>query len=243
MKDRFSSVAAGYARFRPHYPQELFDLVLNQVQGYYAAWDAGTGNGQVAAELAKFFTQVYASDISSDQLQHATHKPNISYAQHPAEATPYPNDFFDLVTVAQAVHWFRFQDFYSEVMRTLKKDGVLAVWGYGLIQTEGKINELILDFYHNLDEYWDDERRHVDEAYANIEFPLPAIPVPYFFTRVKWNCSQLSGYLSTWSAVRQYIKVNQNDPVENLRREIAKHWNNDDELAFEFPIFLKLGKK
>ncbi len=54
-----------YATFRPTYPKELYDFIFSYVKDFYIAWDAGTGNGQVAraiypADLKK----VIATDIS-----------------------------------------------------------------------------------------------------------------------------------------------------------------------------------
>lgn len=68
MKDNFSKQSAGYARYRPVYPQELYDFILNNVKSKQVAWDCGTGNGQAAKELAKVFDRVYATDISQNKL-------------------------------------------------------------------------------------------------------------------------------------------------------------------------------
>ncbi|WP_428702003.1 class I SAM-dependent methyltransferase, partial [Staphylococcus aureus] len=71
---------------------------------------------------------------------------------------------FDLISVAQAIHWFDFDGFYKEVQRTLKPQGILAVIGYGLIQVENKvIHSMIQDVYFKkLNGYWDAERRYID---------------------------------------------------------------------------------
>ncbi len=81
MKDRFSEHASQYAAFRPHYPKELYDFIYRHVTKFDLAWDAGTGNGQAAAELARRFKKVHATDISKKQLEHAVLHPNINYAE------------------------------------------------------------------------------------------------------------------------------------------------------------------
>ena len=82
MKDNFSSQSSKYAQFRPAYPSELFDF-LNSVAGNKeSAWDCGTGNGQVAFELAKTFEKVYATDISQSQIDNAKTALNIFYFVH-----------------------------------------------------------------------------------------------------------------------------------------------------------------
>ena len=60
--------------------------------------------------------------------------------------------YADLVTVAQALHWFDIQAFFSEVKRVLKNGGVLAAWTYGLLEVNpannsAAINEEINTLY------------------------------------------------------------------------------------------------
>jgi ubiquinone/menaquinone biosynthesis C-methylase UbiE len=187
MKDRFSEVAKQYAQYRPQYPAALFDFLLQHVNKKQLAWDVATGNGQVAATLADSFKMVYATDISAQQLQYAIAKSNIQYTEQPAEKTIFANQSFDLITVAQAIHWFRFNDFYKEVKRTLKPGGIIAVWGYGLIETSGFLNEFLKHFYASMKGYWDAERKHIDDHYANIPFPFKEIKTPSFAIEVNWD--------------------------------------------------------
>lgn len=243
MKDRFSQSAELYAQFRPTYPPSLYENVLQHVKHKKNAWDVGTGNGQVAVELANHFQQVKATDISADQLQFAPAKPNIEYAVLPAEKTNFEDGQFDLVTVAQAIHWFQLDAFYKEVNRTLQPGGVLAVWGYGLITTVGTLTHIIADFYRSLHNYWDAERKHIDHLYKSIAFPFAPIEVPPMRIHVQWTPEQLVGYLSTWSAVAQFVKQEGFDPVEKFRSSIIQHWGANLQRDFYFPIFMKLGTK
>ena len=55
MKDNFSKQSSLYAQFRPAYPKELFQFLLPLVPAKNAAWDCGTGNGQVAVKLSRLF--------------------------------------------------------------------------------------------------------------------------------------------------------------------------------------------
>src|SRR5437879_2833438 len=113
MKDNFSKRSHLYARFRPTYPRQLFEFLISLVPERQAAWDCGTGNGQVAAVLAGYFDKVYATDISENQIKHAVEKPNVVYKIEAAEQTSFPDELFDLITVAQAVHWFDFSRILS----------------------------------------------------------------------------------------------------------------------------------
>ena len=109
MKDNFSRQSDLYAKYRPTYPQELYDFILSKVENRNAVWDCGTGNGQTARELAKYFEKVFATDISEKQIDKADQATNIFYSVQPAEQTNFADNSFDLVTVSQALHWFNFE--------------------------------------------------------------------------------------------------------------------------------------
>ncbi len=49
----FSSGATRYARYRPSYPDELFDFILGHVPGRSAAWDSGTARFPVFLRLGR----------------------------------------------------------------------------------------------------------------------------------------------------------------------------------------------
>ena len=115
MKDNFSKQSAGYSLYRPRYPKELFEYIVSFVPYRKMAWDAGTGNGQTAAELAGYFEKVFATDISTQQLEKASLQSNIIYAPEPAENISLAAGGVNLVTVSQALHWFDPEKFYSEV--------------------------------------------------------------------------------------------------------------------------------
>lgn len=243
MKDNFSTQADQYAKYRPSYPNALFDFLIKLVPGRQRAWDCGTGNGQVAEKLAKHFEKIDATDISSRQLQNAFQHERITYSVQPAEKTNFPANSFDLVTVAQAVHWFDFEKFYTEVRRTVKDKGVLAVIGYGLPRISPVIDQIIANFYYNtLDAYWDKERKYVDENYQTIPFPFKEVKAPAFENTLQWTFKHLTGFLGSGSAVQRYKKENGRDPVELIYEDLAKNWGEAASRPMIFPILLRVGR-
>src|SRR6266702_7754990 len=105
-QDHFSAQAAEYARRRPGYPQALFEYLATLPETQELAWDCATGNGQAAVGLAPYFTRVIATDASDGQLRNAFLHPRVIYRQASAEDSGLESGSIDLVTVAQAVHWF-----------------------------------------------------------------------------------------------------------------------------------------
>lgn len=241
MKDLFSTASQLYQQARPSYPQDVIQEILKYVPEQHFVWDCGAGSGQFTQLLAPYFDHVVATDISEQQLQHAPYFENVSYQVQPSEKTSFPAQGFDLITVAQAIHWFDFESFYREVNRTLKPSGILAVVGYGLIHVEHHlINQKIQQLYFDtLKGYWDAERRYIDEQYQTIPFPFDEIMMPELKMQYQWSSAQLLKYLSTWSAVKHYIDQNKINPLHDLAEVLSAE---QALLTIEFPIFLRVGK-
>jgi SAM-dependent methyltransferase len=244
VKDNFSGVSPLYAEFRPSYPIELFDFFLSLVPGRSAAWDCGTGNGQLAGELAVHFEKVYGTDISKNQIRNAIRKENILYSLQPVEHTSFLPAQFDLAASSQAAHWFNLRQFYAEVDRVLKPEGILALIGYSHAEVDDKIDRIILGFKDNiLGPYWDEERRLVDERYRMIPFPYPEIDFPPMNIRYQWNLRHLLGYLHTWSAVQHYVDSKHTDPVQHVAGDLATAWGGTAVRTVSFPLFGRIGRK
>lgn len=242
-KDYFSDQSKAYAAFRPSYPDELYQFIYRHLEDRSAAWDCATGNGQVARHLARHFDRVDATDISEQQLTNAFQAKNIFYSISPAEHTSFEDRQFDLITVGQALHWFNLPQFYNEVCRTGKQEGLLAVWGYALLSIAPDIDELFFNFYYDtVGPYWDQARRLVEDHYRSIPFPFEEIPCPEFYIKVEWSASQFTGYLSSWSATQKYIRTHNRDPVEAFSEKLRTHWKEGETKLVTFPVFVKLGR-
>lgn len=243
MKDNFSTQAAEYAIYRPTYPKEMYDFIFSLVKNRNAAWDCATGNGQVARELALHFDNVYASDISKEQIEQALKLPNIVYQVESSDKVNAADNSFDLITVAQAIHWFNFDAFYTEVKRTLKPDGIFAVIGYGIMSIDKKVDKAVHKLYEDfLGKYWDPERRYIEENYKTIPFPFEEITAPHIFIKTRWSFNQLIGYLNTWSALQHYKKANERNPIEYMFTELKEAWGSDAEKEIRFPVLLRVGR-
>lgn len=242
--DYFSGVSAAYAAFRPRYPDELFEFLARQAPARTAAWDAGTGSGQAAVGLARHFTEVIATDASETQIAHATPHPRVSYRIAPAEASGLPDGSVDLVTAAQALHWFDRPRFWAEARRVLRPRGVIAVWTYDLIEIAPQIDALIHRFYREtVGPFWPPERRIVDERYRTIDFPFAEFAVPEFTIEQAVTLGDVAGYLRTWSATRGYIKQHASDPVDDLVAELTPVWGDPQmQRRAAWPVAMRAGR-
>lgn len=243
-KDHFSQQAPDYARYRPNYPPALFAWLAQVAPSTETAWDCGTGSGQAAVGLAAHFGHVIATDPSSSQLEHAERHPRVDYRVASAEVSLLDTASVDLVTVAQAIHWFDLDRFYAEAKRVLKPGGGVAAWTYTLLDVEAGIDELLTDFYRNVvGPYWPPERRMVDDRYRSLPFPFEPIAPPAFEIGTEWSRDDLLGYLGTWSATRAYIKAKGADPLIEFARRLAPLWPDPALVkALRWPLHLRVGR-
>jgi SAM-dependent methyltransferase len=243
-KDHFSAQATDYARFRPDYPAGLFAWLAGIAPMRDTAWDCGTGSGQAAVGLAAHFRHVIATDPSRRQLDHAEPHPRVEYRQASAEVSLLDTASVDLVTVAQAIHWFDLEKFYAETKRVLKPGGAIAAWTYTLLDVEAGIDELLTDFYRNVvGPYWPPERRMVDDRYRSLPFPFEPLVPPAFEISTEWSRDDLLGYLGTWSATQAYIKARGSDPLEDFGRRLLPLWPDPaQKKILRWPLHLRVGR-
>ena len=243
--DNFSTQSKQYSFSRPTYPDSLFEFLSTVTSKKNLAWDCATGNGQAAIGLSKYFKKVIASDASNNQIQHGFRLKNIDYKVFPAENPELHNDSVDIVTVAQALHWFDLDKFYFNVKRVGKKDGIIAVWNYDM----HKINPQIDNVSRKLDvdgeilgKYWAKETKYVKEKYKTIPFPFKEISVPEFKTTLYWNLPQLWNYMQTWSSVKKYYSENKRDPLDLVKSKMEGLWGNQlDKREITFNINIRVG--
>jgi len=211
------------------------------------AWDCATGTGQAACELARRFNRVVATDASAAQIAVATPCPAVEYRTAPAEQSGLGDASVDLITVAQALHWFDLDAFYYEVRRVLKPGGLLAVWTYGVFGTEGgaggeAVQKLLHSFYYDtVRPYWPPERRHVENGYADLAFPFEPVTAPAFSMAVEWRLADLVGYLRSWSATARFREAKGTDPVLLLEQQLSGLWG-EGQRRILWPLSIRAGR-
>ena len=227
-KDHFSTGTDAYLRFRPVYPDALFDVLASLAPRLDRALDCACGSGQATRGLARVAGRALGADASLGQVRAAraatSGRGRPSYFCARSEATGLPDASVDLVTVAQALHWFDFEPFWREVRRIVRPGGVVAVWCLAMVRITPAVDAAIDRAYERVGPYWPRERRYVEEAYASIPFPFPRLDVPDLECRSQWRVEDLVGYMSTWSARRRYMESEDSDPVELARDSIVEAW-------------------
>jgi SAM-dependent methyltransferase len=242
-RDHFSAHAHEYSRFRPGYPDELFSWLASLLGRRELAWDCATGNGQAARGLAPHFGRTVAADASLDQIGQAAMIEGVDFVGALAAMPPLATGSVDLVTVAQAMHWFDLTPFYAAARRTLRPEGVLASWTYGLFRSTADIDGVVGRFANEtIGSFWPPERRHVDAGYSDLPFPFEEIAAPEFLMRVNWSFTDLLDYLGTWSAVRRSWQARGFSPVADLEDELAAAWRDAPVREIRWRLAMRVGR-
>jgi ubiquinone/menaquinone biosynthesis C-methylase UbiE len=184
----FSQDSDLYASVRPQYPPQLFYYLAELCEQHQEAWDGACGNGQAAISLTSFFHKVQATDISEAQIEHAIPNPSVSYSIQPSEQTNFQENQFDLVCIAQALHWFDFGLFWPEVKRVLKPGAIFAAWGYAWFMIDEQIDKAIQqEFLEILQPYWAEQNKLLWDHYRGVPFPFQQIESPKVEMVVNWK--------------------------------------------------------
>lgn len=234
----------------------LFKGLIEHVPSTGVAWDVACGTGQAATSLARLFDRVIGTDLPQSQLDNAAKRNNILYVQCSASDEPEALEqqlgiykaSVDLITVAQALHWFDLEPFYANVKHFLKPDGILAVWGYTWpVFTESpELSQLIEEIATViLGPHWDPRHRFVEDRYSRIPFPftkvIQTIDVPFEHVELKWSLLDMYGYVASWSAYQTAVNRTGQDPLADIRLRILSTWGDIPSYTVRFNIYMLAG--
>ncbi len=226
----FSVKSDHYAAIRPQYPEELFTFIKEHASVFNKAWDCATGNGQAAVGLAKMFSSVEASDISENQIANAFYRDNIRYSVQHAEKTSFADNSFDVICVAQALHWFHFEKFWPEIKRLLKEDGLFIAFSYAWSSVNEDVDSVIdTQWRPAIEPYWAENNKLCWNGYASIPVPFERLSAPKMKLTQSWTRAEYLSYLGSWSASRLFIEDNGDLKFNALAGLLKNVWPNETE--------------
>lgn len=240
----FDQGGSAYALYRPAYPPALAAWLAAQAPRHRLAVDVGCGNGQLTHLLASHFTEVEGIDPSADQIANASPAANVRYACAAAEQLPAADASADLITAAQAAHWFDLPRFYDEARRIAAPGAVLALISYGVLRLQPTLNERFQRFYHDeIGPWWPPERKLVDDGYATLDFPFDELVAPPLTIDLAWTLPAFLGYVSTWSATRAAREAGQAALLTAFAEDIGALWGDGTQARpLSFPINMRVAR-
>jgi SAM-dependent methyltransferase len=131
----FDAWADEYDQFRPSYPDELFETIAERLSlpRRPLVVDLGAGTGRASLAMAALGWRVAAVEPGRPMLELLRARASdegllVSTIQADAEATGLDPASVDLVTAAQAFHWFAKEAALAEITRILRPGGGLALF-------------------------------------------------------------------------------------------------------------------
>jgi ubiquinone/menaquinone biosynthesis C-methylase UbiE len=242
----FAEGSHAYAAARPRYPAALFEWIAGQCERRTRVWDCATGNGQAAHGVKPWFERVCATDVSLEQVARATSSQGIDFVACAAERSPFRDASFDLVTVAQALHWLDFNRFWPEVARVARPGALFAAWGYDGLESTPEVDQRIVSpFLDIVSPFWAANNRILWDGYRDedIRFPFERLQTPSFALELEWTAAQLIAYIETWSAYMLCLA----DPIagERLREHrvaVDELLEPDTRFAVRMPITMVVAR-
>ncbi|KAK9927243.1 hypothetical protein M0R45_024436 [Rubus argutus] len=259
MAGLFDKQAEVYLDARPTYPKEWYSKLAGLTPQHSLAWDVGTGNGQAALGLSEHYEQVIGTDISEAQLKHAGQDPRVRYIHTPTLVSDDEmvnliagghENSVDLVTVAEAVHWFDLPQFYSLAKRLLRKQGgVIAVWGYNQMAVSPDFDLLMKRFHEKTQPFWDPKSSYLWESYKTLPFPFESVGLgregePMTLEiRKEMSFPGLVRLLRSYSAVTTAKDQGVDLLSQEMIKEIQEVWGGADLVrSVTYKAFMLAGK-
>lgn len=237
--------ARRYAGGRPAFHPLVLARLAPHLTGHVLGADVACGTGLSSVALAELVDEVRAFELSGAMLAQARPHPRVTYAQAPAEALPLPDSVLDVLTVAQAFHWFRRDDFLQEARRTLGPGGVLALYDdFFLGEMEGSPE--FTDFARRYLARYPTPPRHRD-PFGEAE----ARAAGFSFQEERWTHalpltrSQLVAYLLTHSntlAATESGQATQEEIAAWLHDELAPFYREGEVQNVQYSAWLAVLK-
>ena len=245
-RNRFSDRVANYIRFRPGYPSELVSALLTRAESgdEPVVADIGSGTGIFTGLLLDRGLRVYAIEPNAN-MRAAAEECLANYKRlvsidGDAENTGLADASVDLVTAAQAFHWFNNEQSRAEFARILKPAGSLA-----LIWNKRRLEQPFQQAYDALlreiaPEYGKVNHMNLSSAHIAEFFAAGSMETLHFDNQQQLDFDSLLGRLKSSS----YCPGEGSEPyarlIDGLRRLFDKHATNDL-LAFEYDTQLYHG--
>lgn len=209
-------------------------------------------------QVADHYERVVATDVSESQLRFATTHPKIDYRHTPSTMTDDElveliggEDSVDLITVAQAVHWFDLPRFYAVAKRVLRKPGgVIAVWGYNDVVVSPEFDAVQYRFHAQTRPYWKYPNiQHVFDAYEALPFPFESVGMGSEGEPLKLEMPKTTSFegivrmFKSWSAVVTAKEKGVDLLTESLVSELETAWGGSDVIrTVVYKAFMIAGK-
>jgi len=238
--ERFSSRVENYVKYRPSYPQAVIDLLQTDcgLTPQSKVADIGSGTGIFTALLLKTGAQIYAVEPNKEMREAAEStlqtNENFHTIDATAEQTTLPGHGIDLITAAQAFHWFDIPPTRAEFQRILKLNAQVAlIWNDRHVDT----NPFLQEYERALETYGTDysevNHRNTQRDAPSAFFGPGGYTLKTFPNVQTFGWEGFQGRVLSSSYVPQEGHPNHQPLIEEIRR-IYDKYNQNGNVSFEY---------
>jgi ubiquinone/menaquinone biosynthesis C-methylase UbiE len=244
---RFSDRVENYVRYRPGYPSEAVAALQDEchLTPHDVVADIASGTGIWTRLLLENGNKVFAIEPNAEMREAGERVlaefPRFTSVAGTAEATTLPDSSVDLVTAAQAAHWFNREKSRQEFTRILKPDGWLVLlWNERLTDTTPFLRayEQLLLTYGT--DYAEVRHERTTEAVNEFFDPLP-FAERVFANRQEFDYPGLEGRLLSSSYAPGPGHPKHEPMIQELRRIYGEHALNG-RVGFDYETRVYFGR-
>jgi ubiquinone/menaquinone biosynthesis C-methylase UbiE len=244
-KERFSDRVENYVKYRPSYPKELLSFLRTQfsLNENSRIADIGSGTGiftSLLLEEGYFVIGVEPNNTMREYAEKALAKyPKYQSLSGSAENTQLQDISVDLITVAQAFHWFQVEECRVEFQRILKPSGIVAlIWNSRIIEGTPFMREYDLFVKKNAKNY-----NEVRERRDNIPLFFKNGRYSFFETSnsQSFNLEGLIGRCFSSSYIPQNDPEHTQSIIQGLT-DIFDQYQINNQVRFEYRTECYYGK-
>lgn len=244
---RFSSRVANYVRYRPGYPPEVIDLMKKEcgLTSDAVIADVAFGTGLFTRMLLENGNRVIGVEPNADMRRAGEEflrsYPKFASVEGTAEETTLPDNSVDIVTAAQAAHWFDRPKAREEFIRILKPGGwTVLLWNERRLDSSPFLRtfeKLLLSYGTDYESV-----RHERTTKEIETFFAPSVwQVHTFEYRQQFDYQGLEGRLLSSSYTPQSDDVAYAPMLKELRKIFDSHQANG-RVAFEYNTLVYYGQ-
>lgn len=246
--DRFYNKADKYELYRPNYTNESIDLIIEKCKidlnnNLFVA-DIGSGTGKFTKLLLDKGFNVFAIEPNSDMRKIAQKKfknyNNFISLDNTAEDTGLKENSVDLITVAQAFHYFDLDKVKKEFKRILKPNGkVVLIWNFRLRSSNfiSQYEDIIYSFHSNTNEPTHAQDKMVDEVFSDFFSDYTIFNIS---NEQKFNFDSLWGRTLSNNHMPSENEEDY-DILYNKIKELFDIYQKDNEIIFPYRTQIVIG--
>lgn len=230
----FEADARGYDQFRPDYPAELFQDILEYAQLEPAArcLEIGAGTGQATRAMLNRGLAIQALEpgekLAAELMKNLAQSPQLSVSQCNFEDFESPPQVFNLIFSASAFHWVPKRLAYRKVFNLLTPGGTLALFWHSFSinrlsdPTHQALQSVFKLFNFGMTEQPHDPQRYQRKQNSLTKRGFSDVSVQIFRSEHLYPIEQFLGLLSTTSRFRMLAPEQQTSLDQDIRQVLQK---------------------